>query len=387
MYKIIPPTIAVLFLLLPQILFGASSAAKPGFLNERFTILALIKIHGAQATYQATIGNGNFGTFANLQQAGFIDAALASGTRFGYTFTMTNTPYSAGTPSRFVLTATPQRYRKTGKISFYLDETGRIRGADRNGGTATSSDPSINPPCSLNGGNESCALAAMRTLHGAEATFQATAGNGNFGSLAELSEMNLIDSALASGLAYGYVFTVVFVDTSPPHVPSSFKISAVPQNYPVSGIRSYFMATDGVLRGADKGGLPANENDPEIAYCPNGSIAANEVCAIQSLRTVHGAEATYQATYGNGAFGSLSQLSKVGLINSQLATGFGHGYALTLTFVNPSPNVPATFTISSVPQIYGTTGIRSFFIGTNGVVRAADKNGQPADENDPPINH
>ncbi len=385
MYKIILPTIAILFLILPQILFGASSA-NPGFFNERFTMLALNKIHGAQSTYQSTYGNGNYGSFANLRQADFIDAALASGTKFGYTFTMTITPHSPGTASRFVVTATPQRYRKTGKISFYLDETNRLRGGDRNGGTANSSDPVLERPCFLNGGNESCAKASVRTIHGAEATFQATSGKGNFGSLAELGEMNLIDGALATGVSHGYVFTVVFVDQSPGNSPASFKISAVPQNYPLSGRLSYFMATEGVMRGADKGGLPANEDDPYIDDCTNGSISENETCAVQSLRTLQSAEATYQATSGNGAYGSLSQLAKANLINSQLATGLAHGYGLTVTFVNPSQNVPASFKISSVPQTYGTTGVRSFFIDEDGVIHAADKNGLPADENDPPIN-
>jgi hypothetical protein len=34
---------------------------------------------------------------------------------------------------------------------------------------------------------------------------------------------------------------------------------------------------------------------------------------------------------------------------------------------------------------YGEMGIRSFYIDTSGIVRGADKNGAPADVNDPPV--
>ena len=47
-------------------------------------------------------------------------------------------------------------------------------------------------------------------------------------------------------------------------VPASFKITAVPQTYGSTGVRSFFLATDGVIHGADKGGLPADENDPAL---------------------------------------------------------------------------------------------------------------------------
>ena len=47
--------------------------------------------------------------------------------------------------------------------------------------------------------------------------------------------------------------------------------------------------------------------------------AANEGSAQQSLRTLHGAQATYQATYGNGAFaGTLAPLMAESLIDSVL---------------------------------------------------------------------
>ena len=47
---------------------------------------------------------------------------------------------------------------------------------------------------------------------------------------------------------------------------------------------------------------------------------------------------------------------------------------------------PPSFKIWAVPQVYGTTAIRSFFIDQTGVFRGGDKNGGEANQNDPPIN-
>jgi prepilin-type N-terminal cleavage/methylation domain-containing protein len=46
--------------------------------------------------------------------------------------------------------------------------------------------------------------------------------------------------------------------------------------------------------------------------------AANEGSAQQSLRTIHSAEATYQSTAGNGAFGTAANLMSNSLVDSVL---------------------------------------------------------------------
>ena len=64
--------------------------------------------------------------------------------------------------------------------------------------------------------------------------------------------------------------------------------------------------------------------------------AANEGSAQQSLRTIHSAQAIYQATTGNGAFsGTLDALSQRILIDTILNTGTKSGY------FSPSLNNPA----------------------------------------------
>src|SRR5437868_11555658 len=50
-----------------------------------------------------------------------------------------------------------------------------------------------------------------------------------------------------------------------------------------------------------------------------------------------------------------------------------------------TPTQPAGYRANAVPQRYGGTGRRSFFVDQSGVIRAADHQGGPANENDPPI--
>ena len=76
--------------------------------------------------------------------------------------------------------------------------------------------------------NEGSAQSSMRTIHSSEAVYQATAGNGSFGSLTELLNQNLVDSVLGAGTKSGYTFAcpdanVVDAAVGPPAVqpPSS----------------------------------------------------------------------------------------------------------------------------------------------------------------------
>ena len=59
-------------------------------------------------------------------------------------------------------------------------------------------------------------------------------------------------------------------------------------------------------------------------------MAANEGATINTLRKIHSAEATYQATTGNGAFGTLDQLGEAQLLNSEMASATHSGYKFTV---------------------------------------------------------
>jgi prepilin-type N-terminal cleavage/methylation domain-containing protein len=99
--------------------------------------------------------------------------------------------------------------------------------------------------------NEGSAQATMRTLTGAEATYQATAGGGNFGDLAALNGQGLIDSVLAAGSKSGYAFDIIVQaknDTT--HTPSTYVSSAstlVASGLTATGTRNFVSDESGVI--------------------------------------------------------------------------------------------------------------------------------------------
>jgi type IV pilus assembly protein PilA len=105
--------------------------------------------------------------------------------------------------------------------------------------------------------------------------------------------------------------------------------------------------------------------------------AANEGSAQSSLRTLHSAEATYQATSGNGAFTSvfgpvtvLTSLAGNNLIDAQLGLHLKSGYNF---FLDTPVGTPATFGASAAPVSVTPivrTGYRRFCIAEDGVMKA-----------------
>jgi type IV pilus assembly protein PilA len=116
--------------------------------------------------------------------------------------------------------------------------------------------------------------------------------------------------------------------------------------------------------------------------------SANEGSAVSSLRTTHGAQATYQATSGNGQFAGpggggvggvvgLGELSSAGMIDSVLGAGAKSGYSFLMNnfdfITTTNPPTPASFAIRAVPQTptgLTATGTRAFGISTDGVLAA-----------------
>ena len=99
--------------------------------------------------------------------------------------------------------------------------------------------------------NEGSAQATMRTLTGAEATYQATAGGGNFGDLAALNGQGLIDSVLAAGSKSGYAFDInVTPKDDTTHTPSTYVSSAstlVASGLTATGTRNFVSDESGVI--------------------------------------------------------------------------------------------------------------------------------------------
>jgi hypothetical protein len=84
------------------------------------------------------------------EAADLVNADLASGKMDGYTIRYRIVPAGgtlseeeANQTAKFELAATPTEYGKDGRRSFYLDSGGVLRGADKQGAVATSTDPRI----------------------------------------------------------------------------------------------------------------------------------------------------------------------------------------------------------------------------------------------------
>ena len=109
--------------------------------------------------------------------------------------------------------------------------------------------------------NEGSAISALRVIHGAEVTYAATTGAGNYGALTDLKTANLIDSTVASSTATapksGYFFTVGKTDFTS-GAPSSFGIlgkPAVSSGVTATGTRDFAIGDDGVMYSATPGAV------------------------------------------------------------------------------------------------------------------------------------
>ena len=86
--------------------------------------LRLLRV--AEDSYRVKLEHHRYGTLEELYNAGLIDAELGSGTKAGYRFKLVPLETS------FRVTASPIQYGRTGDWSFYLDESGVIRGQTSN---------------------------------------------------------------------------------------------------------------------------------------------------------------------------------------------------------------------------------------------------------------
>jgi prepilin-type N-terminal cleavage/methylation domain-containing protein len=108
--------------------------------------------------------------------------------------------------------------------------------------------------------------------------------------------------------------------------------------------------------------------------------AANEGSAQQSLRTMASAEATYQATAGNGSYGVVSNLVAQQLIDSVLGGGTKSGYNFTTGAAAPAAST-SVFVLAAAPTSITAplqTGTREFCVDQSGVMTAKTAAGTAA---------
>lgn len=120
------------------VLAGLSSCKETrSRLNEVGAQSSMRLIRKAETIYRSQNNQNRFGTLQELLSARLIDAELASGTNRGYQYDI-----RVGKDS-YTVTAVPLEYDVTGSWSFYLDESGVIRGSPTKGRTASINDSPI----------------------------------------------------------------------------------------------------------------------------------------------------------------------------------------------------------------------------------------------------
>jgi type IV pilus assembly protein PilA len=118
-------------------------------------------------------------------------------------------------------------------------------------------------------------------------------------------------------------------------------------------------------------------------------IAANESSAVASVRTINTAEITYQTGNPTVGYASLSVLGGTGapctlsataacLLDNTLALGTKSGYLFVATPQTSAGSTIANMvTVSTIPQSYNQSGVRSFCSNEDAVIKAAS-NTSPA---------
>jgi len=119
--------------------------------NEAAAVASLKTLAAAQTDYNNNSSPHTYtasllclGSGLGAGQVAFIDPALASGLKSGFQIAMVNgNAASNGSYWAWSATAWPVVYGSTGTRSFFIDESGVVRGSDIEGGPGTVVLPSI----------------------------------------------------------------------------------------------------------------------------------------------------------------------------------------------------------------------------------------------------
>lgn len=123
-------------------------------------------------------------------------------------------------------------------------------------------------------------------------------------------------------------------------------------------------------------------------------LAAREDGAITNLRGLTDAIQTYRRAFGKlpDSLGQLGPAPKdqispdqADLVSDHLAAGDGGGYRFRYRIVPGAQEDDTAFELAAMPDDYGKTGRRSFFVDAAGKVHGADKHGDQATADDPVI--
>ncbi len=115
-------------------LAGDAGGSEAGF-NESAGRNLLRTIHAAETTFKATRNDDRYGTLEELTNAGLLEHGLPMAAGYRLEIRISG--------NKFEATAVPAEYGKTGFLSYFIDESGVLRGGDHGGGPATVADNPI----------------------------------------------------------------------------------------------------------------------------------------------------------------------------------------------------------------------------------------------------
>lgn len=126
----------------------------------------------------------------------------------------------------------------------------------------------------------------------------------------------------------------------------------------------------------------------------DSDLQAREDGALANLRGLSEAIQTYKRAFGKLP-DSISQLGpapkdqvspdQASLVSDQLASGDDGGYRFRYRVVPGAQEDETAFELVAVPDDYGKTGRRSFFLDAVGKVHGADRHGEQASPDDPDV--
>lgn len=111
-----------------EVIVSASQKARDGGTETSMRALAR-----AEVAYQAS--HGKYGTIPEMVESGEL--------AFNPSSDKTSQFSCEGSDTEFSCSGIPSDYPRTGRFSYYIDQTGILRGSDKNGGKAFSGDPAI----------------------------------------------------------------------------------------------------------------------------------------------------------------------------------------------------------------------------------------------------
>jgi len=123
-----------------------------------------------------------------------------------------------------------------------------------------------------------------------------------------------------------------------------------------------------------------DQQESEGSTAPTQSVmvtAANETAAMARLRSIGVAEAQYMAESG-GEYGTLDQLIQKRYVGDP-SSGKLTGYKFEIQVKAGS------FQVTAVPEKYGVTGNRSFYLDESNIMHGADEKGAAATPTDPEV--